>query len=101
MPTFKKLKEKFITAKHALGVFEAQQKSTTKFFYTVYENCIISGDFNIRSNNPDYQNVKNMFRSDIRDTFVDVNGKTAPTYALLHNDINDKNNEIQDLQKEK
>ena len=59
---FKKLKEKFITAKHALGVFEAQQKSTTKFFYTVYENCIISGDFNFDYIPDDFsQNVPHLF----------------------------------------
>ena len=43
--TYKNLREKFFTLKFATSVFSAQQKATTKFFYTVYPDVIVDSSF--------------------------------------------------------
>ena len=43
--TYKELKEKFFALKFATSVFSAQQKATTKFFYTVYPDVIVDSSF--------------------------------------------------------
>jgi len=63
---FKKLKTKFFTIKFAKDIFEAQRKSVTKFFYTVYDNCIVSSDFNFDYVPDDCsQDVPHLFLNDV------------------------------------
>ena len=68
------LKERFVTLKTAIDVFDAQRKSMTKFFYTIYDNCIVDSNFNF-----DY--VPDDFSQDVPHLFL--NGTHYDNVALI------------------
>ena len=43
--TYNKLREKVFTLKFATSVFSAQEKASTKFFYTVYSDVVVDNSF--------------------------------------------------------
>jgi hypothetical protein len=71
---YKKLKQRFITAKHASSVLEAKQKSLTSFLWIVYHNIEINSDFDFDYKVDEY---------DKEYTHVFLNGNFYDGVALL------------------
>ena len=84
--TYKNLREKFFTLKFATSVFSAQEKTTTKFFYTVYPDVVVDNSFLF-----DY--IPDNFSQEYPHTFLngdcyDGIALLPKTYPLSKNEVN-------------